>query len=209
LHRLLRWGTIFLEVAMSKRMNTARITYVGMMVSLSVILSYFPEIPLAFFAPWLKLDFSFVPMMLVGFSMGPVASVFTLGITMLFHGLGSTTGWVGELANLLMGLAFLLPGAIIYQKKRTKSVALWSMLAGTILMSLVAMACNRYILIPLYGGEAMLQSAGRTMTSYILFAILPFNLLKGAVNSFPTFILYKRLSIVLREAEKKTDASCQ
>lgn len=193
---------------MSKRMNTARITYIGMMVSLSVILSYFPEIPLAFFAPWLKLDFSFVPMMLVGFALGPAASVFTLAITLVIRGLGTTSGWVGELANLSMGLSFLLPGSIVYQKKRTKSVAVWTMFVGTLLMSVVAMACNKYILIPLYGGEAMLQSAGKTMTGYLLFAILPFNLIKGTVNSFITLILYKRLSRLLHEAELKSDARC-
>ena len=59
---------------MKKRISTTYLCYVALMVALSTILSYFPEIPLAFFAPWLKLDFSFVPMLLIGFSFGPGAS---------------------------------------------------------------------------------------------------------------------------------------
>ena len=88
---------------MKKRISTTYLCYVALMIALSTILSYFPEIPLAFFAPWLKLDFSFVPMLLIGFSFGPGASILALVITNIVHLLGSTTGGVGELANTFVG----------------------------------------------------------------------------------------------------------
>ena len=103
--------------------RTVTMTYAALMTALAIILSYFPEIPLAFFAPWLKLDFSFTPLLLLGFSCGPVMLMIALLITNAVHILGGTTGMVGELANLIVGIAFLMPPTLIYQKSRTRRSA--------------------------------------------------------------------------------------
>jgi riboflavin transporter FmnP len=162
------------------------------MVALSTILSYFPEIPLAFFAPWLKLDFSFVPMLLIGFSFGPGASILALVITNIVHLLGSTTGGVGELANTFVGAAYLLPPTLIYVRRRNKKAA--------ILMVAVAMLTNKYLLVPALLGEKI---ASFDMTGYLVAGVLPFNLVKGFMNSLITFLLYKHLSRFIKEINRK------
>lgn len=189
---------------MQKRMSTAYMTYVSLMIALAIILNYFPEIPLAFLAPWLKLDFSFVPMLLVGFSLGPVAAALALAVTNLVHLLSSNTAGVGQLANVLMGLAFLMPPAIAYQKKRTYRVSVVWTVVGVLCMTLMGVVTNKYILVPVMLGEKL---ASFDMAKYLYASIVPFNLLKGTVNALITFLLYKRLSALFKNAERDCHVS--
>lgn len=187
------------------RSNTVKLTFSALMTALAIILSYFPEIPLAFFAPWLKLDFSFTPLMLLGLSIGPVYMMVALVVTNLVHILGGTTGGIGELANFLVGSALLLPPALMYQKHRTRSKALAGMLIGIVLMIVMGVLSNRFIMLPVYfpkGFEAGLQQFGLTLNGYLFGAIAPFNLLKGAINCVLVFALYKRLSMLMKEVEE-------
>ena len=184
--------------------RTATLTFSALMTALAIILSYFPEIPLAFFAPWLKLDFSFTPLLLLGFTVGPVMMSLALVITNLVHIIGGTTGGVGELANIIIGLAFLLPPALMYTKHKTRKNALIGMLIGTILTMFAGVLANRFLLLPTYFGpgfESALEGMGMSLNSYLFGAIAPFNLIKGVLNSVIVFVLYKRLSILLKEAE--------
>ncbi len=195
---------------MLKRTRTVSLTYAALMTALAIILSYFPEIPLAFFAPWLKLDFSFTPLLLLGFSEGPAIMSLALVITNAVHILGGTTGGVGELANVIIGLSFLLPPVLLYRKARTRNNALLGMGIGTLLMALAGILSNRFLLLPTYFGpsyEQVMAGMGLNVNGYLFGAILPFNLIKGAVNSALTFALYKRLSGILKEAEHDAEPS--
>lgn len=191
---------------MSTTRKTVQLTNASLMTSLAILLSYFPEIPLAFFAPWLKLDFSFTPLLLLGFSTGPVLMMVGLLVTNAVHILGGTSGMVGELANMIVGLAFLLPPVLIYQGKKTRGQALTGMLLGTLLMVVAGILANRYILLPTYFGsnyESVLQSMGIPLEGYLFGALIPFNLIKGLLNSLITFWLYKRLSVILKKADEE------
>jgi riboflavin transporter FmnP len=189
---------------MKKRMSTAYMTYLALMIALAIILNYFPEIPLTFFAPWLKLDFSFVPMLLIGFSLGPVASVIALIITNLVHLLGTTTFGVGQLANIIIGLCFLMPPTVMYARNRTYKTSIIGTVIGIVLMTIAGVLANKYILVPALLGDKV---ATFDMTGYLLTAIIPFNLLKGSINGLITFVLYKRLSKVLKDAEKECNVA--
>ena len=190
-----------------RRLNTADLTYTSLMAALAIILSYFPEIPFPMpVAPWLKLDFAFVPMLLIGFSMGPVYSVMTLLITNVVRLLGTATFGVGQLANILMGLSFLALPAFLYQKRRTLKTALLGTMIGIVLMTVMGVVTNRYLLVPVLLGDKI---ATFPMTDYLIKAIIPFNLIKGGINGAITFVLYKRLSKILKGAEKEADVSSQ
>lgn len=188
---------------MKRKMSTAALTYTALMAALAIILSYFPEIPFPMpVAPWLKLDFAFVPMLLIGFSMGPVFAVLTLVITNVVRLLGTDSFGVGQLANILMGLSFLLPPAVMYRKKRDLKHALLGTVLGVVLMAVMGVLTNRYLLVPALLGEKM---STFPMTDYLIKAIIPFNLIKGTVNGAITFALYKRLSVILKGAEKESN----
>ncbi len=190
---------------MNRRYNTAKLTYAALLTALAIILSYFPEIPLAFFAPWLKLDFSFTPLLLLGFSIGPAMAALAIVVTNVVHILGGSTSGVGELANIIVGLAFVMPPALIYRKNRSWRAAIAGMLIGIVLMMGAGMLSNRFLLLPTYFGPeyaAKLEDMGLTVSGYLWGAILPFNLIKGSVNALLTQLLYKRLSDFLKKADK-------
>jgi len=195
---------------MHRRYTPANLTYASLLTALAIILSYFPEIPLAFFAPWLKLDFSFTPLLILGFSLGPVMAGIGLVIANVVHILGGTTFGVGELANIIVGLAFLMPPTLMYRRNHTWRGAIIGMVIGILLMILAGVGANRYLLLPTYFGsdyEAVMGSMGLSVNGYLWAAILPFNLIKGTLNALLTQLLYKRLSGVLKEAQK--DVSVQ
>ena len=187
-----------------KNNRTVNLTFSALMTALAIILSYFPEIPLVFFAPWLKLDFSFTPLLLLGLSVGPGMMIIALIITNIVHILGGTTGGVGELANMIVGLAFLLPPAFLYNRHKTRVNALIGMGIGLALMIFAGVLANRYVLLPTYFGpgfENALNGMNMTLNGYLFGAIAPFNLVKGFINCIVVFALYKRLSMLMKEVE--------
>lgn len=195
---------------MQRNQRTVNLTFSALMTALAIILSYFPEIPLAFFAPWLKLDFSFTPLMLLGLSIGPVYMVLALLVTNLVHILGGTTAGVGELANFLVGASLLLPPALMYQKHRTRKSSLLGMGIGIVLMVIMGVVANRFLLLPALMGpgfEGALNGMGMTLNGYLFGAIAPFNLIKGLVNCLITFALYKRLSTFMKEVVNETEVA--
>ncbi len=195
---------------MQRTNRTADLTFAALMTALAIVLSYFPEIPLAFFAPWLKLDFSFTPLLLLGFSVGPGMMVVALLVTNLVHILGGTTGGPGELANMIMGLAFLLPPTLMYHKNKSRKNALIGMLIGTVMMVIAGVIANRYILLPVFfkgNLEEEMAKRGMSLNGYLLGAVVPFNLIKGVINSLMVFGLYKRLSILMKEAKDDDTAA--
>ncbi len=190
-----------------RRFSTADLCYIGAMCAISVVLRMLLEIPMVFLAPWLKLDLSYVPMLLTGFALGPVPGLFVLTLTNVIQLFASDSGMVGQLADFLAGLCFLLPAAVIYHHCHTRRGAVIGMAVGTVLLIVGAILINLNILFPLYfGGDYAdkLTSVGfSSVTNCVIAAVIPFNLIKGVVVSGVTFVLYKRLSRLLRRAEKK------
>lgn len=187
----------------NRKLDTRKIAIISLMAAISVGLSYV-EIPLTFFAPWLKLDFSNVPMLLTGFSMGLGEAFIVLAIKELIWLARTDSFGVGQLANLLLGAVMLLPAVICYQRSKTRKNALIGMLIGVLLMAVAGVLTNKYMMLPFY---ALLM--GERIVAYldahpmILWtAVVPFNLLKGFSVSLITFILYKRLSPFIKKGLK-------
>ena len=114
-----------------RRISTADLCYIGVMSAISVVLSLTLKIPMAFLAPWLKLDLSFVPVMLTGFALGPVSGLIVLTITNVIHLFVSDSAMVGQLADFLLGLCFMLPASLIYRRQHTRRGALVGMIVGS------------------------------------------------------------------------------
>ena len=187
------------------KISTAGIVVIGMMTAISVVLSFVLKIPLL--APWLKLDFSFVPMLLTGFALGPVAGLCVLLLTNVIHLFASNSGMVGQLADVLMGACYLLPAVFMYKSQHTRKGAVIGMGLGTLGLIAGGVIANLFILLPLYLGSGWADKLGKfgftSAGNLVLAAVLPFNLIKGLAVSAITFILYKRLSRLLRAAEQK------
>lgn len=194
-------------------MNTSskinRLVKISLLVAMGCILMIF-DFPLPIFPAFLKIDLSELPAMIGGFAMGPVAGVIIVGGKVLLNTLftGTTTGGVGEVANFIIGGIFVFVAASIYHRNKTKKNAAIGMVAGTIAMTIVGSLINYFILIPLYaklfggmdviiGMSSEANGAISSLAAVILFAIVPFNILKGTVVSLVTFVTYKRVSPIL------------
>ena len=181
------------------------LTRIAMLAAVASVL-YVIQIPVIAFY---KLDLSNLPVLLGAFSMGPLPGTMILLVKSLLGLLHSSSGGVGELADFIMGAAYVLPAAILYRHRKTRSGALLGMVTGTLCMIVVSVLVNWQIMIPFYMNvfglpmEAVIGMASKTIPfvdtewKLLLCVTAPFNLLKGVVLSLLTFLLYKRLSPLL------------
>ena len=120
-----------------KNKNTMWLVRVAMLSAVATILMLF-EFPLPFIAPpFYEIDLSEVPVFIGAFAMGPLAGVVIEGVKILLNLIinGTVTAGVGEAANFVMGVVFVLPAALIYKRKKTKSNAVLGLVIGTVVMT--------------------------------------------------------------------------
>jgi riboflavin transporter FmnP len=191
------------------KIQTRTIVIIALLSAISYILTLI-SFPLPFMPSFLKLDFSDFPSLLAAFTFGPLSGVAVQFIKNAVAALSSSSGGIGELANFVMGGTMALSAGLIYKKYRTLRGALISLIIGTVLMSIAACVMNYFVLFPLYSAfmplEQIIEAASsfvpfiKTKLDVMIFTIFPFNLIKGAVISIITFLLYKRLRPFLKKA---------
>lgn len=169
-----------------KKLSVPTLTRIAVLSALASIL-FMIEVPIVSFY---KLDFSNLPALLGGFSMGAGPGMAILAIKSVLGLLHSSTGGVGELADLLMGAALLLPAALIYRQNRSRRGAVIGMAVGTAAMILASALVNYLLLFPMLTGS-------HPTFAFILTVTAPFNLLKGVAISVVTYLIYKPLSPLL------------
>ncbi len=188
--------------------SARRVSIVGICASISTIL-YLLDFPLLFLAPeFYKLDFSELPVLLCGFYLGPSATVACEGVKILLKILlkGTTTAYVGDLANFVVGCSFVLPATIWYHAHKSKHSAVIGLALGTVSMAVLGSAFNAVYLLPkfaeLYGMplEAIVAMGAKiwsnidSVTTFVMMCVAPLNLIKGTVVSVLTMLLYKRVA---------------
>jgi len=195
--------------------NTRYITKIGMLSAIAVILMFF-EVPLPMMPIFLKLDVSELPAIIGAFVFGPMAGVAIEFIKNLLHAVNTQTMGIGEIANFLVGVAFVLPAGYLYQRYHSHKGAAIALVAGTFSMMFFASLLNYFILLPVYqvvlhfpldqiiqmGTVANPQIVD--LKSFIALAIAPFNMIKGIVISFMTLVIYRKLFSVLECVSKNT-----
>ena len=196
--------------------STHYITYTAIFAALAGVLMLV-EIPL-FFAPgFYKLDLSEIPIFICTFYLGPVAGVAAELVKVLVKLLlkGTSTAFVGDFANFVVGCSFVLPASVVYHAHPGKKTALIGMAVGAAVMTIFGSAFNAVYLLPKFaalfhmpldaiiGMGTKVNSAITSVSTLVLFAVVPFNLLKGVVVSLLTFLLYKRISPLLHRGDEK------
>ena len=182
------------------------VSFVAMFSAVAAVLMLL-EIPLFFAPSFYKLDLSELPVLICAFYLGPTAGVVCefLKVALKLLLKGTTTAFVGDFANFAVGCSFVLPAAVCYRKFKTKRGALFSMAVGTVCLTAFGSLFNAWYLLPkfceLYGMpmsailemSAAVNPAITSVSTLVLFAVVPFNLLKGVLVSALTFVLYKRV----------------
>lgn len=190
---------------MKKKKSIKKLSIIGVLGLLAFVLML---LSFTVVGPY-KLDFSEVPVMIGAFAFGPVVGLTIETIKILLDvvlGGPSDTAYVGEIANLLMGIAFVVPASFIYYRHKTKKQALIGLAVGTLVMIIVAALLNIYVLLPLYAKlyfgtslDALLFTYGFTdLIKFIIVVNVPFNILKGVANSVIVIIIYKRISTLIK-----------
>ena len=199
-----------------KLRSTHYISYTAIFACMAGVLMLL-EIPL-FFAPvFYKLDLSELPVLICTFYLGPVAGVLAELLKVLVKLLlkGTSTAFVGDFANFVVGCSFVLPASIVYHVKPSRKSALCGMAVGTLTLTVFGSLFNALYLIPkfaeLYGMplEAIVSMGTKVNASItdiktlVLLAVVPFNLLKGLIVSAATYFLYKRISPILHKNDER------
>lgn len=185
-----------------------RVCIVGICAALATVL-HILDFPIPFLAPeFYKLDFSELPVLLCGFYFWPSATVACEGVKILLKLLlkGTTTAFVGDLANFVVGCSFVLPATIWYHAHKSKHSAIIGLILGTVVMTIFGSAFNAVYLLPkfaqLYGlpldtiiamGTAIWGGV-EGVTTFVLLCVAPLNLVKGTLVSILTMLLYKRVA---------------
>lgn len=201
-------STKTMAAAQTKNRTKIRVmAQVGMLSAIALVLMLF-EIPLPFAPSFYEIDFSEVPVLVGCFAMGPLAgaTIEFIKIILNFAVNGTMTAGVGEIANFLIGSAFVVPAGLIYKKKHNRTGAIVGMISGTLFMTILGCFLNAYVLLPAYakafqmpmdalvGMGTAVNSHITSVTTLVIFAIVPFNLLKGVLVSLIVFLIYKKIS---------------
>lgn len=194
-----------------KQSPARRVAYVGIFAAIAAVMMYF-EFPLPFAPGFYELDFSEIPVLICSFSLGPVAGVVCefLKVVLKLFLKGTSTAFVGDLATFVVGSALILPASAVYFANKTKKGAILGMAVGTACITVVGSLFNAIYLIPTFsvlfgqpldviiGMGTKINPAITSVNTLVLFAVAPFNLLKGVADSIITFLLYKHIERLLR-----------
>ena len=188
--------------------STKFITRSAVFAAISIIRYIVPyfNIALPIFPAFLKIHIDEVPVFIAGFAYGPWSAVFILIVKTLAKLPMTSTGGVGELADLIYSTAFIIPAAIIYKKHKTIKGALVSLGIGTVCQLIVSCFVTTFLILRFYifvmgMSEGMILGMCQAINPHItnlqfpfMFLVaLPFNALKDVVVIIITILLYKRL----------------
>ena len=193
-----------------KVFSTNTMTKVAILSAISYILMFIAVPIPGIFPDFLKIDISDLPAIFGGLSLGPVAGFAIVLIKNLFQAMtASTSAWIGEFANLLIGGSYVIIVSLIYRQKRNLKGLIMGFVLGTIAMILVGCLTNYYMLLPFYGKimpmEAIINMGNiinpnvTDLKTFVIWMIAPFNLFKAVLISLITLPLYKKMEVLLKK----------
>ncbi|MBP3600155.1 MAG: ECF transporter S component [Clostridia bacterium] len=193
-----------------KKSYIKRISICGILGALGFVLMLL-EFPLPFIIPsFIKLDFSEIPALISAFAYGPIYGILVCLIKNLLHLFVTSSAGVGELSNFVLGVIFVGAAGVVYKKIHSRKGALIGSVIGAFIMAVISIFTNYFIVYPafsvLYGlpmdailgmYKALLSSVDNLFDALVIFN-LPFNLAKGILDAAICFVIYKKISPILK-----------
>lgn len=196
-----------------KRVDVVKLAGVGMLSCIAFILMFF-EFPIPVLIPsFIKLDLSDLPALIGAFAYGPIAGILIELIKNLLHLLDSSSGFVGELSNFLLGACFVGVAGCVYKLKKSKSAAIIGATVGACAMAVFSLVTNYFIVYPFYTNfmpmdtiiaayKAIIPSVDNLFECLLVFNV-PFTFVKGMISVVITMLIYKPISPLLHGRVKK------
>lgn len=181
-----------------KSKNLKRLAAMAVLAAVSVALVsvvHFPVFPAVAF---LEYDPADIPILICGFAFGPSAGILVTAVASLIQGLtvSASSGVYGILMHVIASSALVLTSSLIYRKHRTKKGAVAGILSGVLAMAAVMVPANLMITPYFMGCE-------RSMVADLLPYIVLFNLIKAGANGIITFLIYKKISVLIHKLENE------
>lgn len=206
---------------MDKRIKKMILT--SIFAAMSVLLYLFPKFSLPIFPSFLEINFSMLPIVICAFSCGPLFGGACVLIRCIVNLIieGSITVGVGELMDLILGLAVVLGSGFMYKYLKVKEPkkSIFSLLVCIGVWILAGVLLNVFYAVPAYlklyfdgNKEALVSVLSKTipgvnssnyMGKYVLYAVIPFNLLLSSVVCIVTFFVNKAIYILYDDTRKE------
>lgn len=189
-----------IKAILREHFSAPRIAYMAIFTALAYAVCWL-EFSIFPAASFLKLDFANVFFMFEGFIFGPVEAFVSIGIKeLLCFATKSSTGGVGEVANLIMSTAYIIVPAVAYRFKRGKRWVCLYLACACVMQMGLSLLVNRYINFPFFMGKG--AAAVFNQLWYYVFA---FNAIKSVAISIVVFLVYKPLSRFIKMTTEKFD----
>ncbi len=173
--------------------NLKKIISLAMLSAIAFAVVTFGRIPIVLF---LSYDPKDVIIAIGGFIFGPLSAFIISAVVSLVEMVTiSNTGPIGCVMNIISSCTLVCTASYIYKKKRTLSGAVIGLVSGTLIMTLAMLLWN-YLITPIYMGYPR-----EAVAELLLPVFLPFNLVKGGLNTAITLLLYKPVVTALRRAK--------
>ncbi len=189
--------------------KTRTITVTGILAAVAFLLQLI-EIPVPMLMPtFIKFDFSDLPALLGSFALGPACGIMIELIKNVLHAiLASGSFGVGELSNFVLGAVFVGVAGLLYRRNQTKKGAVVASFAGAVAMAAISFPSNLLVVYPVYyqfmpeetilaAYQAILPGMKSVAQSLLIFNV-PFTFIKGLLDVAVAFLVYKKLSPVLK-----------
>lgn len=173
-------------IANTNAWSTRQLVVMALMCAIGVLLSFI-ELPLMPGVTWLKYDASMMPAMVCGFAFGPGAGLAVGVVGAIIHGI-LMADFTGAAMNTLVVFGFVLPAAFVYKRSRSYKFAVAG-LALSCLGAVAASVAGNLLLTPAWLGVPL-----QAVVDMLVPVLVPFNFLKGLLNSALTLIVYKSIS---------------
>ena len=190
-----------------KKMNVRKLTVIAVLGAVATVLMFL-EFSIPIIPSFIKMDFSELPALIAAFAFGPVSGIAVCLIKNIVNLLFSTSFGVGSIANFLMGAVFVGVAGFIYQQGKNLKSAIFGAVMGSLVMGGASLFINYYIVYPIY---AQMMTMEKIMQAYqlinpnvdslwqaLLMFNLPFTVVKGFINVILTFLIYKKVSPLLK-----------
>lgn len=197
------------QIKPKKKINARAIAATAMLSALAYVLMFI-EISVPIMPFFIKFDISELPALIASFAYGPVSGIVVCLVKNVLNLLiKSQTAGVGELSNFILGVLFVVPAGIIYKRKKTRTGAVLGAAVGAVTSTVICFFTNYYIVYPIYAKilmpqevilkayQAILPSVKNLAEAILIFNV-PFTFVKFAIVAVLTFLIYKRISPILK-----------
>lgn len=175
-----------------------RVVITAFLAAISYVLMFlsFPVIPLI---PYLKIDFSDLPILIGFFILGPLGGIMVAVVRSLLYLVSTGTdiaSLIGVGTNFLASMAVSFPAYYILKGGRDQKPTIWksilAVLISTLVLTVALSIANYFIILPVYL-NVIGMDIGMSVSKYVIVGVIPFNIIKGILVVGLFSILYHRM----------------